>query len=76
VLTGLTLTSRRWGWNLLLTRGLAAWIDARRSLEPQEQLSPLTVTHSPSTEPVKFPDPVQQQLTFVLADMIRSRISA
>lgn len=28
VVSGTTIGSRRWGWNLLLTRGLAAWMSA------------------------------------------------
>lgn len=33
VLAGMALTARRWGWHLLLARGLAAWMRAWSAMD-------------------------------------------
>jgi hypothetical protein len=72
--------SRRWGENLLLTRGLAAWMDAwsdEFSSTSETRRTPVPVT-SPRITETRLPGLLQQQLTSVLVEMIleRSCVSA
>ena len=74
VLEDQELGTQRWGLNLLLTRGLAAWIQACQS-EPVERSEPPAMTPPTSTAvvAVRLLEPVQQQMAAVLAEMILRR---
>lgn len=72
VLEGRELGTQRWGLNLLLTRGLAAWIQACQS-EPAERWEPWGMTPTTAAVAVRLAEPVQQQMAAVLAEMILQR---
>ncbi len=74
VLEGRELGAQRWGLNLLLTRGFAAWIQAGLS-EPVDRSEPPAMTPPTPTAAVavRLSGPVQQQMAAVLAEMILRR---
>jgi len=71
-LTGVMQTSQRWGLNLLLTRGLTAWIKAWSA--EAASTSPVACVPvsdpQPSLENVPLFDLLQQQLTSALVEML------
>lgn len=74
VIEGQELGTQQWGLNLLLTRGLAAWIQACQP-EPAERSHSLAMTPptSTATVAVRLSEPVQHQMAAVLAEMILQR---
>ncbi|WP_437222400.1 hypothetical protein SH661x_002760 [Planctomicrobium sp. SH661] len=72
VLMGVALTSQRWGLNLLLTRGLAAWMQAwsAEAASPSPAASVPVTGQQTSLESVPLSDLLQQQLTSALVEML------
>lgn len=64
-------TSRLWGFHLVKTRGLAAWMKA--ACEELSPPSPIAWPSRPATESITLPEPVQRQLATSFAEMILSR---
>lgn len=68
IVTGTALSSRRWGGNLLLMRGLAAWIHAWPREERVTTIERCR-TSAPVTD-IQLPERLQQQMASVLVEMI------
>jgi hypothetical protein len=72
ILTESSVTAPRWGLNLLMTRGLAAWIKAW----PGERKAAVSEADQamPDERPViGLPESLQHQMAMILAEMILRR---
>lgn len=59
---------RGWGLSLFVNRGMIAWL--RASATPTQDVSPSTVSPSPSTGPIAIPSDCGSELTVVLVDIL------
>ena len=64
-------TSRLWGFHLIKTRGLVAWMKA--VCEEMPPPPPIAWPSRPATENITLPEPVQHQLATSFAEMFLRR---